>query len=135
MVAELNRANVFIDCPIDNKDEVVVVAEAIPKNVKSLYQTSVIGENVYEKFEPAVFEALRGKDFSQYKAVTQEGKVVEQSVTPIMLGEEIIGTLIMEKDISSKVMKENRLKALTQATSTLSNIVSRSKIMRFFSQI
>lgn len=127
MVADLNRANVFIDCPTDNKDEVVVVAEAIPKNVKSLYQTSVIGENVYEKFEPAVFEALRGKDFSQYKAVTQEGKVVEQSVTPIMLGEEIIGTLIMEKDISSKVMKENRLKALTQATSTLSNIVSRSK--------
>ena len=70
MVADLNRANVFIDCPTDNKDEVVVVAEAIPKNVKSLYQTSVIGENVYEKFEPAVFEVLRGKDFSQYKAVT-----------------------------------------------------------------
>lgn len=127
MIANLNRANVFIDCQTENGEEVVVVAEAIPKSVNSLYQKSVIGANVYEKFEPAVFEVLRGKDFSQYRAVTQEGKVVEQSVTPIMLGETIIGTLIMEKDISSKVMKEKRLKALTQATNTLSNIVSHSK--------
>lgn len=132
IIADLNKAHVFIDCESHNCDEVIVIAEAIPKNTKRLYQKSVIGQCVYEKFEPAVFEVLKGKDFSQYRAVTQEGKVVEQSVTPILLDETIIGTLIMEKDISSKVMKEKQLKSLTQAASTLSNVVSSSKDNEIF---
>ncbi|WP_323704822.1 histidine kinase N-terminal domain-containing protein [Mammaliicoccus sp. Dog046] len=39
MIANLNRANVFIDCQIGDKNEVIVVAEAIPINQKSLYNT------------------------------------------------------------------------------------------------
>lgn len=126
MIADLNRANVFIDCPTKKDGEVIVVAEAIPTNDEGLYQGSVIGENVYEKFEPAVFQVLEGDEFAQHRAITQEGKVVEQSVTPIKLEDVIVGTLIMEIDVSNKVMEEKRLRALTQATTTLSDIVSQN---------
>ncbi|MEP9852920.1 sensor histidine kinase [Staphylococcus aureus] len=132
MIADLNRANVFIDCPTNKDGEVIVVAEAIPTNDEGLYQGSVIGENVYAQFEPAVFEVLEGDDFSQHRAITQEGKVVEQSVTPIKLEDVIIGTLIMEIDVSNKVMEEKRLKALTQATTTLSDIVSQKSDKQVF---
>lgn len=132
MIADLNRANVFIDCPTIKDREVIVVAEAIPKNDKGLYQRSVIGENVYEQFEPAVFQVLEGDDFAQHRAITQEGKVVEQSVTPIKLKDIIVGTLIMEVDVSDKVMEEKRLKSLTQATTTLSNIVSQNNDNQIF---
>ncbi|MDT3993873.1 sensor histidine kinase [Mammaliicoccus fleurettii] len=132
LIADLNRANVFIDCPTKKDREVIVVAEAIPKNDKGLYQRSVIGENVYEQFEPAVFQVLEGDDFAQHRAITQEGKVVEQSVTPIKLEDIIVGTLIMEVDVSNKVMEEKRLKSLTQATTTLSNIVSHNNDNQIF---
>lgn len=125
LIADLNRANIFIDCPTKVDGEVIVVAEAIPSNDKGLYQQSVINESVYKKFEPAVFQVLEGEHFAQHRAVTQEGKVVEQSVTPIKLDNIIIGALIMEMDISNKVMEEKRLKVLTQATSALSDIVSK----------
>ncbi|WP_259338042.1 sensor histidine kinase [Staphylococcus xylosus] len=127
MIANLNQANVFIDCPIEEHGEVIVVAEAVPVNCKSLYQGSVVEANVYEKFEPAVFEVLSGSEFAQHRAISQEGKVVEQSATPIKLANEIIGILIMEIDVSNKIMEEKRLKALTQATSTLSDLVSNSE--------
>ncbi len=104
MIANLNQANVFIDCPIEEHGEVIVVAEAVPVNCKSLYQGSVVEANVYEKFEPAVFEVLSGSEFAQHRAISQE--VVEQSATPIKLANEIIGILIMEIDVSNKIMEE-----------------------------
>ena len=49
-----------------------MVAEAVPSNEATLYQNSVLTQNVYEKFEPAVFRSLRtDKDVHHHKAVTQ----------------------------------------------------------------
>ena len=95
-ISKLNRAYVFIDCYAIEADHLIVVAEALPKGDSSLYQNSVVTQNVYESFEPAVFQALTtGKDVHEHRGVTQEGKVVEQNVTPIILNGETIGALIM----------------------------------------
>src|SRR5699024_10381366 len=58
---------------------------------------------------------------------TQEGKIVEQNVVPI-IGEKdkVIAALIMEKDISDKVQDEDKIEALSEATEKLSKIMFNS---------
>jgi two-component system, sensor histidine kinase PdtaS len=125
LIADLIRANVFVDCPTIEGKHAIVVAEATPKTAKSVYKNPVVGKFVYEAFEPAVFFTLRtGKEMFLNRAITQEGKTVEQSVVPIK-GQKnnIIGALIMEKDISEKLKHQDKLKALSEATGTLSEIL------------
>jgi two-component system, sensor histidine kinase PdtaS len=125
LIADLNQANVFIDCPTREKKHAIVIAEASPTTAPSLYKHSVVGKFAYETFEPAVFYTLRtGKPNFLNRALTQEGKKVEQSVVPIHgLKNKIIGVLIMEKDISDKLKNQNKLKALTEANETLSELL------------
>lgn len=125
LIADLSRANVFVDCPTRGGKNAIVIAEAAPTTTKSVYEKSVVGKFAYEAFEPAVFFALRtGKHISLNRAITQEGKIVEQSVVPIKSSSNrVIGTLIMEKDISSKLENQDKLKALTKTTETLSEFL------------
>lgn len=127
LIADLSKANVFIDCITKEGKQAVVVAEAIPNTAKSVYKNSVVGKFAYEAFEPAVFFTLRtGKNMFLNRAITQEGKVVEQSVVPINgVHNQVIGTLIMEKDISEKIQHQNEMKALSITTEALSEILIR----------
>lgn len=125
LIADLNQANVFIDCPTSERKHAIVVAEASPTTAKSVYKNPVVGKFAYETFEPAVFYALRtGKPIFLNHALTQEGKKVEQSVVPIEgINNRVIGTLIMEKDISDKLQNQDKLKTLTEANETLSELL------------
>jgi two-component system, sensor histidine kinase PdtaS len=125
LIADLNQANVFIDCPTREKKYAIVVAEARPATAKSVYKYPVVGKFAYETFEPAVFYVFRtGKPIFLNHALTQEGKKVEQSVVPIVgSNNRIIGTLIMEKDNSDKLQNQNKLQALTAANETLSELL------------
>jgi two-component system, sensor histidine kinase PdtaS len=125
LIADLNQANVFIDCPTREKKHAIVVAEASPSTAKSVYRNPVVGKFAYETFEPGVFYSLRtGKPIFLNHALTQEGKKVEQSVVPIQGDHHrVIGTLIMEKDISDKLQSQDKLKALTEANETLSELL------------
>ncbi|WP_245998045.1 sensor histidine kinase [Siminovitchia terrae] len=127
LIADLNQANIFIDCPTQELKHAIIVAEAVPSNGNSLYDRPVTGEFAYEAFEPAVFFTLRtGKQMILNRALTQEGKMVKQSVVPVN-GKDgrVIGTLIMEKDITEQVEEEDKMKALSKATATLSDIMIR----------
>lgn len=78
---------------------------------------------MYEKFEPAVFRSLKiEKDVHHHKAVTQEGQVVEQNVTPIKVNDTVIGALIMEKDITRQIENEEKLHVFSRATETISEL-------------
>ncbi|MEH7520211.1 histidine kinase N-terminal domain-containing protein, partial [Priestia megaterium] len=115
LIADLNRANVFIDCLTKEGQHAVVVAEAAPETAPSVYERPVAGKFVYEAFEPAVFYTLQnGKPMSLNRALTQEGKTVEQSVVPIKgFNNRVIATLIMEKDISEVVERQEKMKTLS----------------------
>lgn len=127
LIADLSKANVFIDCLTTEGKRAVVVAEGIPKTVKSVYREPVVGKFAYEAFEPAVFFTLRtGKNMFLNRAVTQEGKIVEQSVVPIMgKDNKVIATLIMEKDISEKIQFQQEMEALSTTTEALSEVLIR----------
>lgn len=119
--ADLAQANVFIDCPTNHPHEAIVVAEAAPSTVPTLYSDRVVGKFAYESLEPAVFFTHQtGKPATRKRAVTQEGKFVKQSVVPIKNADnQTIGSLIMEQDISEQIDNEEQLKALSQTTEQL----------------
>ena len=95
--ADLEEADIFIDCPAKNGDA-IVVAEAKPSRVPSSYKKSVVGLLAKQENEPAVARTLRlGIGTRQMKAVTQENGCTIQSVEPIRNKNRIIGVLISER--------------------------------------
>lgn len=125
LIADLNKANIFIDCPTKEGKHAVVVAEAVPKTANPVYKKPVVGKFAYRAFEPSVFYTLStGKPMYLNRALTQEGRLVDQSVVPIKGSKDrTIGTLIMEKDISEQIQHQQKMEALSEATETLSEIL------------
>ncbi|ASN04335.1 sensor histidine kinase [Virgibacillus necropolis] len=125
LTADLSKANIFIDCLTTNEEHAIVVAEAAPTDIDPIYENPVVGKRAYEAFEPAVLYCLRtGNSMTSNRAITQESKQVEQSVVPIHGHKgNIIGALIMEKDISNQFKEQAELKALSQATESLSGVL------------
>ena len=120
-IAELMGADIFIDCCTRDPDLAVVVAQARPYSVRSLYAGSVVGEFARRSKEPAVLRTLEvGMPTMDMIGVTQEDKNVRQSVSPIKNSSgEIIGALIAEKDVTASVKAEKKLSVLTQTTEQL----------------
>jgi len=125
LIADLNKANVFIDCLTKERKHAIVVAEASPTTSKSIYSKPIVGKFAYDAFEPSVVSSLKtGKPIFLNRALTQEGKTVNQSVVPIKnSSNKVIGTLIMEKDISEQLKTQEKMEALSEATETLSEIL------------
>ena len=103
LYADLADAYMFIDCRMSNKNQAIVVAEAFPQKMESIYDNSVVGKIVFDPFEPGVFYSYRnGRKSVIRQAVTQEGISVEQSVVPIKNDSlDVIGVLIQEKKTES----------------------------------
>jgi len=120
-IAELMGADIFIDCCTRDPDIAVVVAQARPSSVKSLYSGSVVGKFAHRSKEPAVLRTLEiGMPTMDMSGVTQEDKNVRQSVSPIKNSSgDVIGALIAEKDVTERVRAEKKLSVLTQTTEQL----------------
>ena len=98
-LANLEAADIFVDCPCRDKDA-IVVAEAKPEEVPSAYKNSVVGMLAKEENEPAVERTFRLGVATKYmKARTQENNYTIQSVEPIKYNSRVIGVLIREKRI------------------------------------
>lgn len=101
-VANIEQADVFIDCPVREKDLAVVVSQARPDSVESSYHGSVVGLYAKPENEPSVLRSLAlGVGTQHVKAVTQENATVVQTVEPIRNKGRTIGVLIIEKRVSS----------------------------------
>ncbi len=120
-IAELMGADIFIDCGTRDPDVAVVVAQARPTSVKSLYSGSVVGKFARRSKEPAVIRTLEvGMSTMDMSGVTQEDKSVRQSVAPLKNSAgDVIGALIAEKDVTESVRAEKKLSVLTQTTGQL----------------
>ncbi|MFE4812459.1 histidine kinase N-terminal domain-containing protein [Peribacillus simplex] len=128
LIANLNKANVFIDCPVLEGKHAIVVAEECGHSVKSVYDHPVVGKFAYEAFEPAVFYVLRtGKDMFVNRALTQEGAMVQQSVVPIK-GEcnHVIAVLIMEKVIHEEPETSKQFDRQDQQNSLVPEFIEES---------
>ncbi len=101
-LANLEGADIFIDCP-GRDGNAIVVAEAKPECVPSSYKNTVVGLLAKPENEPAVARTFRlGVGTKQMKAVTQENGSTIQSVEPIRNGSHIIGVLILRSGWTSR---------------------------------
>ncbi|TGA99872.1 histidine kinase [Sporolactobacillus shoreae] len=121
-IANLVKADIFIDCIIKNSDMAIAVAQAKPSNHLSLYQTTTVGEFVFRENEPAVLRTLEiGMGTSDLKAVTQENRMVKQNTVPIKNKKNyVIGVLIMESDVTEDVSQNRNMEILSETTEQLS---------------
>jgi len=105
-LANLEGADIFIDCPYKGRDS-IVVAEAKPEDVPSSYKNSVVGMLAKAENEPAVARTIElGISTKFMKARTQEDNFTIQSVEPIKYGTRVIGVLIRERRITDEVEEE-----------------------------
>lgn len=108
-IANLEEADVFVDCPTSDGDA-IVVAEAKPQGVPSSYKKTVVGLLAKPENEPAVARTMKlGVTTKQMKAVTQESTHVIQSVEPISHAGKVIGVLIIEKHADEQQRVRERL--------------------------
>ena len=78
-LANLEDADIFIDCPTRDGDA-IVVAEAKPEDAPSSYKLTVVGLLAKPENEPAVARTfMLGVATKQVKAITQERTRVIQS--------------------------------------------------------
>ena len=124
--AELTNKCMFIDCMVKSSKQAIVVAEAFPRTQEAVYKKSVVGEFVYETFEPGVhYSHSTGKKSFGHRAITQEGKIVEQSVVPLRNdNHEVIATLIMEEELVTTFNKSNERADISFGSKALGNLMA-----------
>lgn len=123
-MANLEDADIFIDCPTLDGDA-IVVAEAKPQNIPSSYKKTVVGLLAKPENEPAVARTLQlGVATKQMKAVTQESTHVIQSVEAIRHGERVIGVLIIEKHADEQQRISERLHFLEQSFARMAKVIT-----------
>ncbi|WP_035429645.1 sensor histidine kinase [Bacillus sp. UNC322MFChir4.1] len=99
--------DLFIDVLSRFSDEAMVVYHRHPRDGKSFYKKSVVGEKALRANEPGVLRTLQtGISSHELVAKTQENQLVRQTVYPIKHKKKVIAVLIVEKDISEAI-KEN----------------------------
>lgn len=104
-----NFANfdVFIDVYDEKTHEALVVWHQKPKKKQSLYEKGVVGKLARLKDEPGVHRTLQtGSESRRLLAVTQEGKKVFQTISPIRNNRRTIGVLILESDNEEEILNE-----------------------------
>jgi two-component sensor histidine kinase len=88
-----------------------------------LYAHSVVGELAFATSEPAVYRTFQtGGTSRNVRGVSQEGVPIAQTVVAIRnAANNVIGTLIMERDISEELRQEEHMEFLTQTAERLSS--------------
>lgn len=125
-LANLEDADIFIDCPSWDGDA-IVVAEAKPYYVPSSYKKTVVGLLARKENEPAVARTFRlGVATKQMKAVTQENGRTIQSVEPIRnaTGDRVIGVLIREQRVDEQRQISERLHFSEQSYERIANALA-----------
>ncbi|MDK2799551.1 MAG: two-component system, sensor histidine kinase PdtaS [Clostridiales bacterium] len=125
IIADVVRADVFIDCSTEDKNKAIVVAEAKPNTCESMYEYSVVGKFAFRENEPAALRTLEiGMPTRDLKAITQENKTVRQNTVPIKneIGK-VIGVLITEQDITKHLKRDWQMEFLSQTTEQLTETI------------
>lgn len=131
VVADLEEADIFIDCQTREPEVAIVIAQAKPSSGKSLYTGSVVGQYATKVNEPAVLRTLMaGLPTKDLLGRTQENREVQQRVAPMKSRDgRVIACLICESDISKDLQTKRNLSLLSHATSQLTDalLLARNK--------
>ncbi len=124
--AELVGCNLFVDCPTDDPDIAIVVAEAYPDGEEPLYREKVVGLSVIASNEPEVIRSLQtGTSNRDVLAVSHEMFLIQQISVPIWgkKRDRPIGVLIQEKRPDPQQLAQQRLDFIEEASSSYNDAV------------
>lgn len=118
-MALLTSNDIFIDALTSNQKDSVVLAWAKPEK-KSLYNKSVVGDLAYSENEPGVYKTITsGRVSRAISGLSQEGVPIAQTVVPIKNGVNVIGVLIMERDMTREIEQEQEVNVLKETVEFL----------------
>ncbi|MEY9977503.1 sensor histidine kinase [Lysinibacillus sp. RC79] len=120
IIADLSQADIFIDCLLQEDNASLIVAEAKPTTIASLYKKSMLGQIAYEEMEPGVLFSLKtGKPLFGSRGITEERGIMQQDIVPIKdLHGETIAVLIKESDISQVAQNEKNIEQFMKAANS-----------------
>ncbi len=124
-IANVSGADVFIDIPLVNGNA-LVLAEAKPTTAKSLYHDTVVGLVADSEQEPGVAKVHRdGLPVMESDGVSQEGIQLRQNVVPLYSpgSNKVIGSLILERDITSLVAEQKAREEAEKAETMMQNVL------------
>lgn len=126
-LANLEAADIFVDCPCREGDA-IVVAEANPEDGPSSYENSVVGMLAKAENEPAVARTIRLGIATKYmKCRTQEDNHTIQSVEPIRYNNRVIGVLIRERQINEEKDVEERQNRYEAVETPLNHMINENE--------
>lgn len=134
MFAELLGVNVFIDCPTEDPDVAIVVAEAFPQEEDPLYENSVLGYKALRENEPGALRTLSmGVITKGAMGFSQELFPIRQVCVPIFGKEKNkpIGVLIRESRGDSEQRAEEKLAFIQEASSSFTDAVYSLSLKEF----
>jgi len=120
LIADLSQADIFIDCLLKEDNASLIVAEAKPTTIASLYKNSMLGQIAFEEMEPGVLFSLKtGKPIFGSRGITEERGIMQQDIVPIKDSHgDTIAVLIKERDISQVVQTEKNIERFMKATNS-----------------
>ncbi len=129
LIAKLTGEFIFIDCLTRASNTAIVVAEAKPLAISSLYKNSVVGMLALRENEPAALRTLEiGIETTDLKAITQENMNVKQNTVPIKNKDgKVIGVLIKEKDITEELNNSRNMEILSETNERLAQTLNNLK--------
>ena len=97
LLADLARGDVFLFKLADDPLAAVVLAEAKPCTVPSIYVEPLTGREVRQTEEPSVIRALsRGSGSSRGRRLLVQGHPTVQDVYPVRIGAQVVGAVAVE---------------------------------------
>lgn len=128
ILANLENADMFIDCPCKQGRDSIVVAEAKPEEGMSAYRGSVVGMLAKQENEPAVARTTHLGIATRFmKARTQEDNYTIQTVEPIRFNSRVIGVLIREKRITDEEEESVDLQMVRAVETPVSHMLSENE--------
>lgn len=107
---EVNNNDVFIDIVKPNEGIALVIAELFSKS--SLYKSSFLGDLIYPKDEPAVFQAFELNSCARnivgisHDKLTENRILTKQTAMPVRHKDKAVAVLIVEKALDYEVKSD-----------------------------
>ncbi|MBS4750700.1 histidine kinase [Granulicatella sp. zg-ZJ] len=97
--------DVFIDVKDAYSENAIVIFHKKPQKKQSLYEKNVVGSIAYLHNEPGVIRTLQtGAKTNGLSALSQEGVSIQQKVFPITRESKVIAVIIIETDVTEKIL-------------------------------
>ncbi len=124
ILADLARGDVFLFRPTDDPLSAIVMAEAKPCTVPSIYTEPLTGRLVRQSEEPSVIRALsRGMGSSRSHRLLVQGHPTVQDVYPVRLGSQVIGAVAIEVGLVESERQKRKSIVYRRAIDRFRNLV------------